>query len=163
IETRWGLAPLGTRDAAVNDLRNAFEPTAGLGLPRTGTDADLPATAWGVRALFGVLAAGVIGLGAFVALGRGGRRPRAGGPRPRAGLPVENQKVENQKVENQKVENQKVENQKVENQKVENQKPVEGPVGGARVRPDSAEPARPRAPPGGVPRGPPGHLRPGAG
>jgi phospholipase C len=24
IETRWGLQPLGTRDAAVNDLRNAF-------------------------------------------------------------------------------------------------------------------------------------------
>jgi phospholipase C len=25
IETRWGLAPLGSRDAAANDLTNAFE------------------------------------------------------------------------------------------------------------------------------------------
>jgi phospholipase C len=25
IETRWNLAPLGTRDAAANDLTNAFD------------------------------------------------------------------------------------------------------------------------------------------
>jgi phospholipase C len=25
IETRWSLAPLGTRDAAANDLTNAFD------------------------------------------------------------------------------------------------------------------------------------------
>jgi acid phosphatase len=36
IEVRWGLAPLGTRDAGAADLRNAFEPAAGVGLPRTG-------------------------------------------------------------------------------------------------------------------------------
>jgi hypothetical protein len=58
----------------VNDLRNAFEPAAGVGLPRTGTEADPPAAARGGRALSGVLAAGVIGLGAVVALGRGRRR-----------------------------------------------------------------------------------------
>jgi phospholipase C len=38
IETRWTLAPLGTRDAAVSDLRNAFDFSAAgdIGLPRTG-------------------------------------------------------------------------------------------------------------------------------
>jgi phospholipase C len=30
IEHRWGLAPLGTRDAAANDLRNAFDFQQGL-------------------------------------------------------------------------------------------------------------------------------------
>jgi phospholipase C len=29
IERRWGLAPLGARDAAANDLSNAFAPNAG--------------------------------------------------------------------------------------------------------------------------------------
>ena len=28
IEVRWGLDPLGSRDARANDLRNAFEPSA---------------------------------------------------------------------------------------------------------------------------------------
>lgn len=38
IETRWNLAPLGTRDAAVNDLTNAFDFTSASmpGLPNTG-------------------------------------------------------------------------------------------------------------------------------
>jgi phospholipase C len=29
IERRWGLAPLGPRDAAANDLSNAFAPGPG--------------------------------------------------------------------------------------------------------------------------------------
>jgi phospholipase C len=38
IETRWGLAPLGTRDAAANNLTNAFVPGtfAPARLPQTG-------------------------------------------------------------------------------------------------------------------------------
>jgi phospholipase C len=31
IEHRYGLAPLGTRDAAANDMRNAFDFKQGLG------------------------------------------------------------------------------------------------------------------------------------
>jgi phospholipase C len=31
IEHRWGLAPLSTRDAAANDLRNAFDFKQGVG------------------------------------------------------------------------------------------------------------------------------------
>src|SRR5215211_3755667 len=37
IENRWGLAPLSTRDAAANDLTNAFDFTAMPGLPSTGS------------------------------------------------------------------------------------------------------------------------------
>ncbi len=39
IEERWGLEPLGTRDATANDLRNAFDFTqpGALALPRTGS------------------------------------------------------------------------------------------------------------------------------
>jgi phospholipase C len=39
IETRWNLAPLGARDAAANDLSNAFDFSAPptIGLPRTGS------------------------------------------------------------------------------------------------------------------------------
>ncbi len=40
IETRWNLAPLGTRDATVNDLRNAFD----FSQSATGSNAVLPAT-----------------------------------------------------------------------------------------------------------------------
>jgi len=40
IEARWNLAPLGTRDAAVNDLRNAFD----FSQSATGSNAVLPAT-----------------------------------------------------------------------------------------------------------------------
>ncbi len=36
IENRWGLAPLGTRDAAANDLTNAFDFGTIPGLPNTG-------------------------------------------------------------------------------------------------------------------------------
>jgi phospholipase C len=36
IENRWGLAPLGTRDAAANDLGNAFDFSVMPGLPSTG-------------------------------------------------------------------------------------------------------------------------------
>ena len=36
IENRWGLAPLGTRDAGANDLSNAFDFGAMPGLPSTG-------------------------------------------------------------------------------------------------------------------------------
>ena len=37
IETRWDLAPLGTRDAAANNLTNAFTFPAGTpGMPTTG-------------------------------------------------------------------------------------------------------------------------------
>ena len=38
VETRWGLQPLGTRDAAANDLRNALELPPST-LPTTGIDA----------------------------------------------------------------------------------------------------------------------------
>lgn len=39
IEKRWNLAPLTSRDAAANDLSNAFNfQTAPTGMPRTGTD-----------------------------------------------------------------------------------------------------------------------------
>jgi hypothetical protein len=31
IEHRWGLAPLSTRDAAANDLHDAFDFKQGLG------------------------------------------------------------------------------------------------------------------------------------
>jgi LPXTG-motif cell wall-anchored protein len=70
IETRWGLAPLGTRDAAANDLSNAFDfsqnpnaPPAQAGgprsLPNTGGDtAPLPLLALGLAML--------IALGAIV-------------------------------------------------------------------------------------------------
>jgi phospholipase C len=42
IEERWGLAPLGPRDAAANDLRNAFDfsQPAALSFPRTGAGPD---------------------------------------------------------------------------------------------------------------------------
>jgi phospholipase C len=38
IETRWDLAPLGTRDAAANNLLNAFDFSAAapMGMPQTG-------------------------------------------------------------------------------------------------------------------------------
>jgi phospholipase C len=36
IETRWGLAPLSTRDAAANDLTNAFDFGTAPGMPTTG-------------------------------------------------------------------------------------------------------------------------------
>jgi acid phosphatase len=65
IETRWGLAPLGTRDAAANDLTNALEfgPGPVVGMPTTGHGSDdtglvlalagaglaLIATGWAVR------------------------------------------------------------------------------------------------------------------
>jgi phospholipase C len=77
IETRWGLAPLGARDAAVNDLRNAFEPAAGVGLPRTGRPSGGAAPAGpagAARLLLAALATGAAVVGAFAALGRGGRR-----------------------------------------------------------------------------------------
>jgi phospholipase C len=54
IEDRWGLAPLGSRDAAANDLTNAFDVPAytPAGMPRTGVATDW--TGW----LFIVGAAG---------------------------------------------------------------------------------------------------------
>lgn len=72
IETRWGLAPLTTRDAAVNDLTNAFDfgPTSVPGMPTTGSPGQ-PFDMWPV-ALTGV---GVLlaGLGLWTV----GRRSRA--------------------------------------------------------------------------------------
>ncbi len=43
IETRWDLAPLGTRDAAANNLLNAFDfgPAAPVGMPQTGGGSPL--------------------------------------------------------------------------------------------------------------------------
>jgi phospholipase C len=69
IENRWGLAPLGTRDAAANDLSNAFDFSAMPGLPNTGGGA----TAQGPSSrlpLYG-LAAIVIGIPLLLL-----RRPR---------------------------------------------------------------------------------------
>jgi phospholipase C len=42
IETRWDLAPLGTRDATVNDLTNALDlaPAPVVGMPTTGQGDD---------------------------------------------------------------------------------------------------------------------------
>ncbi len=40
IETRWGLAPLGTRDAAANDMANAFDFALAPALPKTGGGFD---------------------------------------------------------------------------------------------------------------------------
>jgi len=42
IETRWGLAPLGTPDAAANDLTNSLEfgPDPVLGMPTIGHGND---------------------------------------------------------------------------------------------------------------------------
>lgn len=64
IETRWDLAPLGTRDAAANPLLNAFDFSAPAapgvtGLPRTGSGGSLPplvpaASGTAVAALIGV-------------------------------------------------------------------------------------------------------------
>ena len=34
IEHRWGLQPLAARDAAANDMRNAFDFSQGLGASR---------------------------------------------------------------------------------------------------------------------------------
>ena len=42
IELRWNLAPLGTRDAQVNDLRNAFDFASPVALPRTGGERGVP-------------------------------------------------------------------------------------------------------------------------
>jgi hypothetical protein len=44
IENRWGLAPLGTRDAAANDLTNAFDFGTVPGLPNTGGGAAATVT-----------------------------------------------------------------------------------------------------------------------
>jgi phospholipase C len=75
IEARWGLAPLGPRDAAANDLRNAFEPAAGAGLPRTGAVGAAPrdGAARASRLLAG--GAGAALLGAAVVLAGRRRRP----------------------------------------------------------------------------------------
>ncbi|MCA1554617.1 MAG: hypothetical protein LC737_09585, partial [Chloroflexi bacterium] len=60
IETRWGLQPLGTRDAAANDLRHALEfppstlPTTGDALD--GTRLPLLLTLAALLALTGALA-----------------------------------------------------------------------------------------------------------
>lgn len=53
IENRWGLAPLGTRDAGVNDLVNAFDfgGSALPGLPNTGTGGATPTQRWGFGAV----------------------------------------------------------------------------------------------------------------
>lgn len=75
IETRWNLAPLGTRDATAAPLTNAFDfhadavgdPVAGM--PRTGSNAEFANGAWVWM---------IVGLGlAFALLGWGVRyRPR---------------------------------------------------------------------------------------
>ena len=45
-EDRWGLAPLGTRDAAAGDLTNAFDFAATPGLPHTGAGGARPPQPW---------------------------------------------------------------------------------------------------------------------
>ncbi len=63
IENRWELAPLGTRDAAANDLSNAFNFSQGAQtpsqLPNTGDAAPPP-----VAILLGL--ALLIGLGGML-------------------------------------------------------------------------------------------------
>jgi acid phosphatase len=74
IEARWGLAALGPRDAAANDLRNAFESAAGVGFPATGSGAGGPGAARASHTLGA--AAGYAALGGTLFLGaRGRRRP----------------------------------------------------------------------------------------
>jgi len=60
IETRWGLAPLGTRDAAANDLTNAFDfsqvaaptvPNASAPGPSAPSTGALPGPAFYIRRL----------------------------------------------------------------------------------------------------------------
>jgi len=66
IEDRWGLAPLGTRDAAAAPLTNAFEVPAAtpVGMPRTGAGMDW--TGW----LYIAVGVGVSGVLAGLALRR---------------------------------------------------------------------------------------------
>jgi acid phosphatase len=60
IETRWSLAPLGTRDAAAAPLTNAFdfgkEAAAPTGMPRTGAGDAFPVATWIVLGLGLVMA-----------------------------------------------------------------------------------------------------------
>jgi LPXTG-motif cell wall-anchored protein len=57
IETRWNLAALGSRDAAANDLTNAFDFSATpTGLPNTGEDATAIFAILGGSALLLILA-----------------------------------------------------------------------------------------------------------
>jgi acid phosphatase len=51
IESRWRLAPLGSRDAAANGLAGAFAPGA---LPRTGAGSDGEGTTGAQRAVGGL-------------------------------------------------------------------------------------------------------------
>jgi LPXTG-motif cell wall-anchored protein len=60
IETRWGLAPLGSRDAAANDLGNAFDFTQSVTPAGSPAPATLPVTGEGK------------GMAVFLALGGGG-------------------------------------------------------------------------------------------
>jgi acid phosphatase len=53
IELRWGLTPLGTRDAAATPLTNAFEVGAATpaGMPRTGGGTDFTGGLWVVAGI----------------------------------------------------------------------------------------------------------------